>query len=41
MLGLSLVVASGGTLRCGERGLLFVVVHGLLTAVAFLAEHGL
>ena len=27
---------------CSERGLLFVVVHGLLTAVAFLvAEHGL
>ena len=27
---------------CGERGLLFVVVHGLLTAVASLvAEHGL
>ena len=27
---------------CGERGLLFVVVHGLLTAVASLVvEHGL
>ena len=27
---------------CGERGLLFVVVHGLLTAAASLvAEHGL
>ena len=27
---------------CGERGLLFVAVRGLLTAVAFLvAEHGL
>ena len=27
---------------CGERGLLFVVMHGLLTAVASLvAEHGL
>ena len=27
---------------CGEQGLLFVVVHGLLTAVASLvAEHGL
>ena len=27
---------------CGERGLLFVVVHGLLVAVASLvAEHGL
>ena len=27
---------------CEERGLLFVVVHGLLTAVASLvAEHGL
>ena len=27
---------------CGERGLLFVAVHGLLTAVASLvAEHGL
>ena len=28
--------------RCGERGLLFAVVHGLLIAVASLvAEHGL
>ena len=28
--------------RCGERGLLFVVVHGLLTAVgSFVVEHGL
>ena len=28
--------------RCGERGLLFIVVHGLLIAVAsLLAEHGL
>ena len=27
---------------CGERGLLFVAVHGLLTAVAsFVVEHGL
>ena len=27
---------------CGERGLLFVAVHGLLIAVAsFVAEHGL
>ena len=27
---------------CGERGLLFVAVRGLLTAVAYLvAEHGL
>ena len=27
---------------CGERGLLFVAVHGLLIVVAFLvAEHGL
>ena len=27
---------------CGEQGLLFVVVHGLLIAVAFLVvEHGL
>ena len=27
---------------CGERGLLFVVVHGLLIAVAsFVEEHGL
>ena len=27
---------------CGERGLLFIVVRGLLIAVAFLAaEHGL
>ena len=27
---------------CGERGLLFIVVHGLLIAVASLvAEHGL
>ena len=26
---------------CGEWGLLFVVVHGLLIAVASLVEHGL
>ena len=26
---------------CGERGLLFVAVHGLLMAVASLVEHGL
>ena len=26
---------------CGERGLLFVAVHGLLIAVASLVEHGL
>ena len=26
---------------CGELGLLFVAVHGLLSAVASLAEHGL
>ena len=26
---------------CGERGLLFVAVCGLLTAVASLVEHGL
>ena len=26
---------------CGERGLLFIVVHGLLMAVASLVEHGL
>ena len=26
---------------CGERGLLFVAVRGLLIAVASLAEHGL
>ena len=27
--------------NCGERGLLFVVVSGLLKAVASLVEHGL
>ena len=27
--------------RCGERGLLFVVVRRLLIAVASVAEHGL
>ena len=26
---------------CDERGLLFLVVHGLLIAVASLVEHGL
>ena len=26
---------------CGERGLLFVALHGLLIAVASLVEHGL
>ena len=32
----------GRRLRCGERGLLFVAVHGFLIAVASLvAEHGL
>ena len=36
------VAARGLFSSCGERGLLFVVVHGLLTAVASLvAEHGL
>ena len=33
---------AGLGLGCSERGLLFVRVHGLLVAVAFLvAEHGL
>ena len=36
-----LVVACGLFSTCGERGLLFVVVHGLLVAVASLVEHGL
>ena len=36
------VAARGACSSCGERGLLLVVVHGLLTAVASLvAEHGL
>ena len=40
--GLSLVAVSGVYSSCGERGLLFVAVHGLLIAVASLvAEHGL
>ena len=40
VLGLCCCVGSFSS--CGEQGLLFVVVHGLLTAVAFLvAEHGL
>ena len=26
---------------CGERGLLFVAVHGLLIAVSSLVDHGL
>ena len=34
--------AARGLSTCGERGLLFVAVHGLLIAVASLvAEHGL
>ena len=36
------VAAHGLTLGAGERGLLFVAVHGLLIVVASLvAEHGL
>ena len=36
------VSACGLFSSCGERGLLFLVVHGLLTEVASLAEeHGL
>ena len=38
----SLLLHTGFLSSCGERGLLFVVVHGLLIAVASLvAEHGL
>ena len=36
------VAACGLFSSCGERGLLFIAVHGLLVAVASLvAEHGL
>ena len=36
------VAAHGLFSSCGERGLLFIAVHGLLIAVASLvAEHGL
>ena len=39
---LSVFVAARAFSSCCERGLLFVAVHGLLTAVASLvAEHGL
>ena len=48
IFNLSIFGCVGSSLRarafssCGERGLLFVVVHGLLIAVASLvAEHGL
>ena len=35
-------VATWAFFSCGERGLLFLAVHGLLIAVASLvAEHGL
>ena len=38
----SLLLCKGFLSSCGERGLLFVVVHELLIAVASLvAEHGL
>ena len=40
MLGLRCCVRAFSS--CGERGLLFVAVHGLLTVVASLVvEHGL
>ena len=36
------IAAHGFVSSCGERGLLFIVVHGLLIVVASLvAEHGL
>ena len=39
---LGFVAARGLSFSCGERGLLFVAVHGLLIAVVSLAaEHGL
>ena len=38
----SLLLCAGFLSSCGEQGLLFIVVHGLLIAVASLvAEHGL
>ena len=42
MAALGLRCCMGAFSSCGERGLLFIVVRGLLTAVASLvAEHGL
>ena len=42
LAALSLRCCAQAFSSCGERGLLFVVVHGFLTAVASLvAEHGL
>ena len=37
----SFVAARGLFSSCGEQGLLFVVVRGLLIAVVSLVEHGL
>ena len=42
MAALGLCCCAWAFSSCGERGLLFVAVHGLLIAVASLvAEHGL
>ena len=42
MATLGLCCCTRAFCSCGEQGLLFVVVHGLLTVVASLvAEHGL
>ena len=39
---LGLCCCAWAFLSCGERGLLFIVVHGLLIVVApLIAEHGL
>ena len=42
MAALGLCCCARAFSSCGEQGLLFIVVHGLLIAVAsFVAEHGL
>ena len=42
LAALGLLCCAWAFSSCGERGLLFVAVHGLLTAVASLVvEHGL
>ena len=41
MAALGLCCCAQAFSSCGEHGLLFTAVHGLLIAVASLVEHGL
>ena len=41
MAALGLRCCAWAFFSCGQQGLLFTAVHGLLIAVAFVAEHGL